>query len=227
MSRKKILVVDDEKDILELISHHLKREGYDYHCVNSGNKVIGAIGDFKPDLVLLDLMLPEVDGLELCRQIRANKETSHLPIIMLTAKSEDTDVVLGLELGADDYVTKPFSPKILLARIRKIFRRQNRPQDKIEEIKIADINIDCIKHEVTVSGAPVQLTYTEFEVLKLLAGKPGWVFSRSKIVDAIRGDNYAVTDRSVDVQIVGLRRKLGEQGKLIETIRGIGYKMKE
>ena len=173
-------------------------------------------------------MLPSMDGLEVCRILRSDRQTCHVPIVMVTAKGEETDIVTGLELGADDYVTKPFSPKVLIARIRAVLRRKTKqPKDDQAAIRIEELLIHPGRHEVTIQGEPVALTLTEFEFLHLLARRPGWVYTRNQIVDAVRGDEYPVTERSVDVHIVGLRRKLGSYGKYIETVRGVGYRFKE
>ena len=181
-----------------------------------------------PDLIILDLMLPNVDGLDVCKELKKNSQTQHIPIIMLTAKTEEADVVTGLELGADDYVTKPFSPRVLVARVRAVLRRKTYGLDnKSEPLSIHEIIIHPGRHEVLVDGESVDLTFTEFNILQFLAKRPGWVFTRYQIVDAVRGDDYPVTERSVDVQIVGLRKKLGDYGHYIETVRGVGYRFKE
>lgn len=230
MAREKILVVDDEEDILELLRYNLEREGYNIHCAESGEKAL-SMGTGEPfDLIILDLMLPGMDGLEVMRTLKNKSETSAVPIMMLTAKGEEADVVTGLEMGADDYIVKPFSPRILLARIKTILRRGTpRPEkpDTADAIRIHDLVIDPGRHQVLLSGKEIQLTLSEFQILCFLSARPGWVFTRTQIVDKIRGDNYAVTDRSVDVQIVGLRKKLGSGGKYIETVRGVGYRFKE
>jgi two-component system phosphate regulon response regulator PhoB len=228
MAKETILVVDDEEDILELVRHHLKREGYAVQCADSGEKALTAARSGPVDLIVLDLMLPGIDGLEVTRQLKNAPQTKHIPILMLTAKGEESDVVTGLELGADDYVTKPFSPRILIARTRAIMRRGSRETiDETAVIRVHDIEIHPGRRTVTLQGEPVTLTYTEFQVLSILARRPGWVFTRSQIVDMVRGDDYPVTDRSVDVQIVGLRKKLGRFGDTIETVRGVGYRFKE
>jgi len=228
MAKETILVVDDEEDILELVRHHLKREGYAVQCADSGEKALTAARTGPVDLIVLDLMLPGIDGLEVTRQLKNAPRTKHIPILMLTAKGEESDVVTGLELGADDYVTKPFSPRILIARTRAIMRRGSRETiDETAVIRVHDIEIHPGRRTVTLQGEPVTLTYTEFQVLSILARRPGWVFTRSQIVDMVRGDDYPVTDRSVDVQIVGLRKKLGRFGDTIETVRGVGYRLKE
>ena len=228
MAKKKILVVDDEEDILELVRYNLSREGYDVLSAGTGEEAIQLVTNEKLDLMVLDLMLPEMDGLEVTRMLKKDPQTALLPIVMLTAKGEEADVVTGLEMGADDYVTKPFSPRILSARIRAILRRQEMPAPGAKTvIRAFDLEVDPGKCSVKAGGNAVDLTYTEFQVLYLMIRRPGWVFTRSMIVDAVRGNDYPVTDRSVDVQIVGLRKKLGDHGKLIETVRGVGYRFKE
>ena len=225
---KKILVVDDEEDILELVRFNLAREGHNVLCAASGEEAWRMIGKNDVDLLILDLMLPGMDGLELARRLKNTSHTQHLPIVMLSAKGEEADIVTGLELGADDYITKPFSPRILTSRVKAVLRRQNQRAAEYDEvIKIHDLVIHTGRRSVSASGAAVDLTYTEFQVLAFLSRRPGWVFTRSQIVDAVRGEDYPVTDRSVDVQIVGLRKKLGHCGKYIETVRGVGYRFKE
>jgi two-component system phosphate regulon response regulator PhoB len=180
------------------------------------------------DLIILDLMLPGMDGLAFTKTLKNDSRLRSIPIIMLTAKGEESDIVAGLELGADDYITKPFSPKVMIARVRAVLRRhKEEPQDEMAIVKIHDLEINPGRRSVLAKEDPIDLTYTEFQVLLLLAKRPGWVFTRSQIVDLIRGNDYPVTDRSVDVQIVGLRKKLGVFGKYIETVRGVGYRFKE
>jgi len=228
MKKERILVVDDEEDILELIRFNLAREGYPVICTTSGEESLKIARKEHPDLIVLDLMLPGIDGLEVARVLKNDSKTSDIAIIMLTAKTEEPDIVTGLELGADDYVTKPFSPRVLIARVRAILRRKAKGELADESmLRIHDLVIHSGRHEVLVSGDPVQLTFTEFGILNYLAKRPGWVFTRSQIVDAVRGDDYPVTDRSIDVQIVGLRKKLGPAGNYIETVRGVGYRFKE
>jgi two-component system alkaline phosphatase synthesis response regulator PhoP len=228
MAKGKILVVDDEEDILELLRFNLSREGCQVFCASSGEEALRLVQSEIPDLIVLDLMLPGIDGLEVTRWLKSDPNTKHLPIVMLTAKGEEADIVTGLELGADDYVTKPFSPRILVARVRAVLRRKVKesPEDT-SVIRIHDLIIDPRRHEVLVNGEPVVLTFTEFGILNYMARRPGWVFTRFQIVDAVKGEDYPVTDRSVDVQIVGLRKKLGPAGKYIETVRGVGYRFKE
>ena len=228
MKKETILVVDDEEDILELVRYHLHREGYPVVCAASGERALKLARQEPPDLIILDLMLPGINGLDVARHLKSDVRSRMIPLIMLSAKGEEADVVTGLELGAADYVTKPFSPRILMARIKAVLRRkvESLPPDD-EVIAIHDLVIHPGRREVRISDAPVELTFTEFQVLHCLARRPGWVFTRSQIVDAVRGDNYPVTDRSVDVQIVGLRKKLGPAGAYIETVRGVGYRFTE
>jgi two-component system phosphate regulon response regulator PhoB len=231
MSEKKtILIVEDEEDILALIHYNLTREGYKVFTATSGEEGVKLASEHQPDLVVLDLMLPGIDGLQVCRKLKERETTRHIEVIMLTAKGEEADIVAGLELGASDYVTKPFSPRVLLARIKAVLRRgENVPSDADGEqvLELHDLVIHPGRSEVRVNGERKDLTYTEFKVLHLLASRPGWVFTRYQIVNSVRGDDYFVTDRAVDVQIVGLRRKLGEYGKYIETVRGVGYRFKD
>lgn len=228
MKRETILVVDDEEDILELVRYNLDREGYQVVCAVSGEAAIDAAASGAVDLIILDLMLPGIDGLEVARRLKQNETTKTIPIVMLTAKGEEADVVAGLELGADDYVTKPFSPRILIARMKAVIRRRGGVVELENEVlTIRELSIHTGRRHVTASGKSLDLTYTEFQVLYFLARRPGWVFTRSQIVDAVRGDDYPVTDRSVDVQIVGLRKKLGSLGHYIETVRGVGYRFIE
>ncbi|MDY6838952.1 MAG: response regulator [Thermodesulfobacteriota bacterium] len=228
MAKEKILVVDDEEDIIELLRFNLSREGYQVSSAKSGEEALTLVRSEMPSLLLLDLMLPGIDGLEVTRRLKSNPNTMNVPIVMLTAKGEEPDIVAGLELGADDYVTKPFSPRILVARVRAVLRRKvvDLPKET-SSFQIHDLVIHPGRHEVLVDGKPIELTFTEFAILDHLARRPGWVFTRYQIVDAVRGTDYPVTDRSVDVQIVGLRKKLGPAGKYIETVRGVGYRFKE
>jgi two-component system alkaline phosphatase synthesis response regulator PhoP len=228
MANEHILAVDDEGDILELIRYNLAKEGYRVDVATTGEIALDMAFSQKPDLILLDLMLPGIDGFEVCRLLKNDMRTKLIPIIMLTAKGEEADIVTGLELGADGYVTKPFSPKVLVARIRAILRRNKINQsDTHVVLRKHNLVIDPTRFEVQVDESPVDLTATEFHVLYFLARYPGWVFTRSQIIDSVKGGDYPVTDRSVDVQIVGLRKKLLTAGHLIETVRGIGYRFKD
>lgn len=228
MSKEKILVVEDEEDIQELVRYNLSKETYRVTCVGSGEEALNSARSASPNLMVLDLMLPGVDGLEVCKLLKKDPATAAIPIIMLTAKGEEADIVTGLELGADDYITKPFSPRVLIARVKSVLRRKKEePADAQEVITINDLIIHPGRHEVTIKGKPVELTFTEFSILHCLARRPGWVLTRYQIVEAIRGADYSVTDRSVDFQIAGLRKKLGSSASYIETVRGVGYKFKE
>jgi two-component system alkaline phosphatase synthesis response regulator PhoP len=229
MKKIKVLVVEDEATIQELLQFNLERVNYKVKVTDSGEEAIKQASKSNPDLILLDIMLPGTDGLEVCKTLKASSKTKNIPIIMLTALCEEADIVAGLELGADDYVTKPFSPRVLLARVKAALRRPNAATSENSEelITIHNIIIDLTRHRVTIDGNEIILTHTEFKVLKLMTTQPGRVFTRYQIVDAVHGEDYPVTDRSVDVQIVGLRKKMGEAGNYIETIRGIGYRFKE
>ena len=228
MAKEKILVVDDEEDILELVRYNLAREGYQVTGTLTGEDALRKVRSDSFDLIVLDLMLPGMDGLAFTKTLKNDSRLRSIPIIMLTAKGEESDIVAGLELGADDYITKPFSPKVMIARVRAVLRRhKEEPEDVMAIVKIHDLEINPGRRNVLGKGDPIDLTYTEFQMLLVLAKRPGWVFTRSQIVDLIRGSDYPVTDRSVDVQIVGLRKKLGAFGKYIETVRGVGYRFKE
>ncbi len=222
---KRVLVVDDEPDIRELVQHHLEIEGFEVLSAPDGEKGLFLIQNELPDLIILDLMLPGIDGLEVCRKLNNIESTSDIPIIMLTAKGEEIDIIKGLAYGADDYVTKPFSPRVLMARAKAILRRQVINEIDVDEIiQIEDLYIHPGKREVKVGSVYIELTFSEFEIIHFLARRPGWVFTRNQIINQVHGDDYPVTDRSVDFQIVGIRQKLGEMGKLIKTVRGVGYR---
>lgn len=232
MGKASILVVEDDADIQQLVSYNLLKAGFNVTCADSGEEALQILDREPIDLILLDLMLPGKDGMEVCSIIRAKDDFIQPPIIMLTAKSEEDDIITGLSCGADDYVTKPFSPRVLIARVQALLRRK---QEKINRdalpnsktIYIHSMVIHPGRHEVLVNDKQVHLTTTEFTILEQLAGRPGWVYSRQQIIDKIRGYDYLITSRAVDVQIFGLRKKLGETGKYIETVRGIGYRLKE
>jgi two-component system phosphate regulon response regulator PhoB len=226
--RKTILVVDDEEDILELLRYNLSKEGFHTVCFATGEDALVQAAKLIPDLIVLDLMLPGMDGLEVCRLLKQRPETQGIPIVMLTAKGEEADIVLGLELGADDYISKPFSPRVLVARVRAALRRKrSAPGEVSQVIRIHDLSIDPGRHQVLVGERQVSLTPTEFAILGVLARRPGWVLTRGQIIDQTKGEDYPVTDRSVDVQIAGLRRKLGPAaGSYVETVRGVGYRLR-
>ncbi|MBL4904169.1 MAG: response regulator transcription factor [Desulfocapsa sp.] len=232
MGKANILVVEDDADIQQLVSYNLIKSGFNVTCADSGGDALEILEKEEVDLILLDLMLPGKNGMEICAIIRNKQDYVQPPIIMLTAKSEEDDIITGLNCGADDYVTKPFSPRVLIARVQALLRRrqentlQEMRPDK-ETIHIHSLVIHPGRHEVLVEGKQVHLTATEFTILEQLAGRPGWVYSRQQIIDKIRGYDYLITSRAVDVQIFGLRKKLGVMGRYVETVRGIGYRLKE
>jgi len=227
MIKSKILIVDDEKDILELLKYNFEKEGYKTLSATSGEKAIEIAQSAKPDLIVLDLMLPGKNGLEVCRILKNQKPTSSIPIIMLTAKDSETDVVVGIEVGADDYITKPFSPKVVLAKIKAILRRLEEKSKQVEEIKFGDLLINTEKHKVTIKNNPIDLTITEFRILEFLSKNPGKAFTRDQVLNNAWKDEPFIVDRAVDVHIRGLRKKLGKYSELIETVRGVGYRFKE
>ena len=231
MAKERILIVEDDEDILELLRFNLKKEGYAVESATSGEKALKAVWDIVPELILLDIMLPGADGLEICRTLKGRPETQNIPIIMLTARGEDADVITGLELGADDYITKPFSLKVVIARIRTVLRRKSsKAIGKNEIIQMREMVIHPGRQEVTIAGKPISLTATEFRIIHYLARRPGWVFTRSQIVEAVQGFDYPVTDRSIDVHIVRLRKKFGQSSggcDYLETVRGVGYRFRD
>jgi two-component system phosphate regulon response regulator PhoB len=228
MAQASILVVDDEENLLKLIRYNLTKEGYTVRCAKSGEEALTASKSEVPDLVILDVMLPGMDGFDVCKCLKHEPRTANVPVIILTARDQEGDIVAGLELGADDYVTKPFSPRVLLARVKAALRRRSRqPEAHTAVLKLRDLVIHPGRHEVTVRGKSVVLTFMEFRILHHLARSPGWVFTRQQMIDEIRGDEYPVTERSVDVHVVALRKKLGPLGKNIETVHGVGYRLRE
>ena len=225
--KKLIAILDDEPDIVELVSLHLKRAGFEVKGFLKGEYFLNFLNVKHPDLILLDLMLPDADGLEICKYLKSREESASIPIIMLTAKGSETDKVLGLELGADDYVTKPFSPRELVARVKAVLRRPT-PEKVSDRIEIGKLlSIDPKKHQVYVEGKKVQLTLSEFKILQLLSTKEGWVFTRDQILDHLWGEEKAVLDRTIDVHINHLREKIGKAAKLIKNVRGVGYKLEK
>lgn len=232
MGKITILVVEDEAAIQQLVSYNLIKAGFHVTCADNGEEALECLLEESIDCVLLDLMLPGMSGLEVCETIRRKSEQNgrYVPIVMLTAKGEEEDIVEGLEYGADDYITKPFSPKVLIARIKAVLRRgyerQKQEEDDQSTIVVGDLEIDKGRHEVRLQGELLHLTMTEFGILALLASKPGWVFSRQQIIDSVRGYDFLITPRAIDVQIFGLRKKMGDSGKLVETVRGVGYRFK-
>lgn len=227
MANEHILVIDDEEDILELLRYNLAKQGYQVSLSTSGEQGLAQARQLLPELIVLDLMLPGIDGLDVCKALKLEPATRQIPIIMITAKGDEADIVTGLELGAEDYIVKPFSPRVVTARVKNVLRRKRGTASDSESVlRIEDLVIDSARHEVTLGGTMLELTSTEFKLLRFLASQRGFVFTRDQIVDRVHGEDYPVTDRSVDVQIVGLRRKLGAFGALIETVRGVGYRFK-
>lgn len=228
MNRGRIFVIEDEQDIAELIRFNLSLEGYQVDTFPTGELGFKALEKDIPDLLVLDIMLPGMSGLEICQRIKEMPRTAKLPVIMVTAKGEESDIVKGLELGADDYLTKPFSPRVMSARIEAVLRRSRATAPKPSEgVMVSGIEINPARVEVAINGQKLDLTQSEFKILHFLAQRPGWVFTRAQIVEAIRGENYSVTDRTIDFQMVGLRKKMGDKGDLIETVRGVGYRFKD
>lgn len=228
LKMEKIVVIEDEDDILEVIAYNLKREGYEVVTSTSGEDGLEKIEKSSPHLVVLDLMLPEIDGIELCRKLKSDPLTRAIPVIMVTAKGEESDVVLGLGVGADDYITKPFSPRELVARVKAVLRRSHaRPEgESRDRIARGGVVIDPQRHDVQVDGEPVTLTATEFRLLHFLASHPGRVFTRDHLLSRVIGEDAIVIDRNIDVHVRAIRKKLGPYRELIETIRGVGYRFK-
>ncbi len=227
MSKEKILVVDDEQDLVKLVRFNLEKDGYKVISAFNGEDALFLARKERPALIILDLMLPGIDGLEVCKKLKADQELTNIAIIMLTAKGEESDITVGLKLGADDYVTKPFSPKELVARVQAVLRRAKISSTTKDYIEIDDLIINMHKHEVTIKNEIIPLTLTEFKILHQLASKPGRVFTRDQLLDAISGSETFVVDRTIDVHIASLRKKLSAFANRIITIRGIGYKFRE
>ena len=228
MTGAKILLVEDSPTQALAVRSILESRGHEVVVASDGEEGLKLFRASQPDLVILDVLLPKKDGLEVCRRLKSDALTAAIAIVMLTAKGEDADIVAGLELGADDYITKPFSPRVLLARIRAVLRREHRDsRDTPKVMRSGGLVINPATREVSSGDVPVPLTTSEFNILSFLVRRPGWVFTRSQIINAVRGEDYPVTERSIDVQIVGLRKKLGEAGKHVQTVRGIGYRFKE
>lgn len=225
--KNKILIIEDDKDILELLRYNLEKQGYKVVCSDNGGKGLEIVKKDKPDLVILDLMLPGLSGLEVCKILRNDKSTVNLPIVILTAKDTESDIIAGLELGADDYITKPFSPKVLISRIKAVLRRKQGIIEQKEQIIINNLVIDISKHEVTINEKPIDLTITEFRILEFLAKNRGKVFTRDQILGNAWKEEPFIVDRAVDVHIRGLRKKIGKYSEFIETVRGIGYRFRE
>ncbi len=226
MKKTTVLVIEDEADIRQLVQYNLQREGFEVFTAGDGESGLREAARRRPSLILLDLMLPDLQGLEVCRLLRSHVETRSTPVIILTAKGEESDIVVGLELGADDYVTKPFSVKELMARARAVLRRAAKPQiDKGDEVvRLGPLEIDPVRHEVSLDGRAVGLTLAEFRLLRALAAHPGQVMTRDQLLDHITSGKSVIIDRNVDVHIRSIRRKLGKARRLIVTVRGVGYK---
>lgn len=220
---KKIFIVEDEPDIVNLVAHNLRKEKFEVGVFYDGESFLKVLEDDLPDLVVLDLMLPGIDGLEVCKIMSSDERTKPIPIIILTAKGSEVDIVLGLELGADDYMVKPFSVRELIARIKAVLRRSETPQ-KDNVIVFEGLSMDLEKFQAKIDGVPIDLTYSEFKTLQMLILKPGRVYTRQQIIDGIWDDYRVVTSKTVDVHITHLRKKLGKYGDFIKTVRGVGYK---
>ncbi len=233
MTRPSLLVIEDDEDIVELLRHNLEREGFQVWTAPSGEAGLDLAQSRLPSLILLDLGLPGIQGLEVCRMLRSSRETSRIPIVMLTAKGEESDIVVGLELGADDYVGKPFKVRELLARVRAVLRRVVEPAGTAGEspeggrIRVGPLTVDSLRHEVRLGEGPVELTRAEFRLLRCLASNPGRVLTRDRLIDEITEGSAFIIDRNVDVHIRAVRRKLGSAGEMIATVRGVGYKLRE
>ena len=229
MSAKRILIIEDDGGISERIRYNLEREGYEVSVVFDGAQAVDFAAKIRPDLILLDLMLPEIDGLDICRHLKSEDELKNIPVVMLTAKSEEADVVVGLQMGADDYITKPFSPKVLVARVKVIMRRlkSNAPDAVKNRREYGHLSIDLLKHKVMYQGQSIALTSIEFDILEFLSRAPGRVYSREQILDGVWKEGKFIIDRAVDVHVRGLRKKLGKGENYIETVRGVGYCFKE
>ena len=228
MKNTSVVVIEDEEDILELISYNLRREGFDVKGATSGEDGLALVASSRPNIVLLDLMLPGVSGLKVCKRLKANPELQSIPVLMVSAKGDESDIIAGLEMGADDYVTKPFSPRILVARVHAVLRRSHGSKaDSKDQIGVHELVIEPSRFQATLADQPLILTKDEFYLLCFLARHPGWVFTRYQIVNGIKGENYVVTERTIDVRIAGLRKKLGKFSDYIETVRGVGYRFKE
>lgn len=222
-----ILIIEDEEDIRELLAFHARKNGYTPLEAESGERGLVLAREKKPHVILLDIMLPGMDGLDVCRKLKQDSGAKDIPIIMITARGEEADVVTGLEMGADDYVTKPFSPRVVMARVKAVLRRDHTLLSETDTVHYGDIEMDPGRHQCRIEGQLIDLTATEFKLLHLLIRRPGWVYTRQQIVDKVRGEDYAVTERAVDVQVVGLRKKLGSFADIIETVRGVGYRARD
>lgn len=222
-----VLIVEDEPDIAQLIQFHVEREGFETRIAPSGSQALSLVASHRPKLVILDIMLPDLDGLEVCRKLKRDPATSEIPIIMVTARGEESDIVVGLELGAEDYVTKPFSPRVLMARLRAVLRRREVESGDTVVIGGGELTIDAARHTAKLRGQDLDLTLTQYRLLSFLAARPGFVRTRDQIVAAVRGEDAVLSSRAIDVHVAALRQKLSDHGALIETVRGVGYRLTE
>lgn len=225
--RGPVLIVEDESDIASLIQFHLAREGFQTQVAPSGRVALQMIEQTRPELVVLDIMLPDLDGLEVCRKLKRDPATSTIPILMVSARGEESDIVVGLELGAEDYVTKPFSPRVLVARAKAVLRRREANASSHISLAGGAILIDPARHTVTLDGKPLDLTLTQYNLLHFLAVRPGFVRTRDQLVSAVRGEGTVLSSRAIDVHVAALRQRLGAYGEVIETVRGVGYRVSE
>lgn len=227
MAKQTVLIIEDEPDLQEILTYNLESIGYVVHVFDHGTRGLEAVQRLVPDIILLDVMLPGMDGLEICRHLRSNNSTKRIPIVMLTAKSEEVDQLVGFQMGADDYVTKPFKMRVLIERIKSLLRRANQPLDDDSQVLSSNgIVLDRLQFRVTIDGESVTLTPTEFDLLWQLMEQPGRAYKRYDLMDAVMGDDTVVLERTIDVHIRALRKKLGGKADLIETVRGIGYRLK-
>ena len=227
MARVPVLIVEDDADIANLIRFHLEKEGFSTRTANSGTAALAAVDKEAPQAILLDIMLPDLDGFDVCRRLKRGASTRDIPIIMVTSKGEESDVVVGLELGAEDYITKPFSPKVLVARVRAVLRRHDPEPSGQTTLLAGEIVIDPARHAVKIGGRDVDLTLTQYKLLAFLASRPGFVRTRDQMVAAVRGEDAVLSSRAIDVHIAALRQKLGAVGDIVETVRGVGYRLSD
>jgi two-component system phosphate regulon response regulator PhoB len=227
MARPRILIVEDERALTEVLTYNLEREGYDVTVAHDGKEGLRKAQTILPELLILDLMLPMMNGLEVCRQLRAGEHTRNIPILMLTAKAEETDQVVGFSMGADDYVTKPFSVKVLMQRLKALQRRTDVGGESTDIVEVLGVRIDRVRHQAYVDGRELELTPTEYRLLECMLRQPGRAFSRAQLMDAAIGEGAVVLERTIDVHVKTLRRKLGAKGELIETVRGVGYRFRD
>ncbi|HEV3082573.1 MAG TPA: response regulator transcription factor [Gemmataceae bacterium] len=226
MAGMKILIIEDERALTDVLTYNLRRDGYETSVAHDGQEGLRKAQTTLPDLIILDLMLPLLSGIDVCRELRAGERTREIPIIILTAKAEEMDQLVGFSMGADDYVTKPFSVKVLLQRVKALQRRREGAQEASDIVEHLSVRLDRVRHRVQAEGKDVELTPTEFRLLECLLRQPGRAFTRAQLLDAAIGDGAVVLERTIDVHVKTLRRKLGS-GDLIETVRGVGYRFRE